>query len=91
MLIIYGPFTAFEKDNRKSAGSQFFGNYSAAGAGAIDCAISSMAGFSSQPPVETMLAIFAETSYNANLDMSALKAICKFFIDLAPQRRADFP
>ena len=31
-----------------------------AGAGAIDCAISSIAGFSSQPPVETMAAIFSE-------------------------------
>jgi len=37
-----------------------------------------------------MLAIFAETSYNAHLDPGALKKICKFFVDLAPQRRADF-
>ncbi|MEI6563979.1 MAG: pyruvate carboxylase subunit B [bacterium] len=58
-----------------------------AGAGAIDCAISPMAGFSSQPPVETMLAIFAETHYNANLDQDALRQVCKFFIDLAPTRQ----
>ena len=58
-----------------------------AGAGAIDCAISPMAGFSSQPPVETMLAIFAETHYNANLDQDALRQVCKFFLDLAPQRK----
>ena len=58
-----------------------------AGAGAIDCAISPMAGFSSQPPVETMLAIFAETHYNANLDQDALRQVCKFFLDLAPQRQ----
>jgi oxaloacetate decarboxylase (Na+ extruding) subunit alpha len=32
-----------------------------AGAGAIDCAISVMSSRSSQPPVETMLAIFNET------------------------------
>jgi oxaloacetate decarboxylase alpha subunit len=60
-----------------------------AGAGAIDCAISSMAGFSSQPPVETMIAIFAETDYNANLDQDALRKICKYFIELAPSRRPD--
>jgi len=58
-----------------------------AGAGAIDCAISPMAGFSSQPPVETMLAIFAETHYNANLDQDALRQVCKFFLDLSPQRQ----
>ena len=58
-----------------------------AGAGAIDCAISPMAGFSSQPPVETMLAIFAETHYNANLDQEALRQVCKFFLDLAPKRQ----
>lgn len=58
-----------------------------AGAGAIDCAISPMSGFSSQPPVETMLAIFAETSYHANLDMEALRKVCKYFLDLAPKRQ----
>jgi len=58
-----------------------------AGAGAIDCAISSMSGFSSQPPVETMLAIFDETSYHANLDIDALRQICRFFLDLAPERK----
>ncbi|MDD4871518.1 MAG: acetyl-CoA carboxylase biotin carboxyl carrier protein [Kiritimatiellae bacterium] len=58
-----------------------------AGAGAIDCAISIMAGFSSQPPVETMLAIFEETPYHANLDIEALRKICKYFTELAPSRR----
>jgi oxaloacetate decarboxylase alpha subunit len=58
-----------------------------AGAEAIDCAISVMAGFSSQPPVETMMAIFDETSYHANLDIEALRKICKYFLDLAPSRR----
>jgi oxaloacetate decarboxylase alpha subunit len=57
-----------------------------AGAGAIDCAISVMAGFSSQPPVETMLAIFDETSYHANLDLDAIRKINKYFTDLAPKR-----
>jgi oxaloacetate decarboxylase alpha subunit len=58
-----------------------------AGAGAIDCAISPMSGFSSQPPVETMLAIFMETSYHANLDMAAVRQVCKYFLDLAPKRQ----
>jgi len=58
-----------------------------AGAGAIDCAISSMAGFSSQPPVETMLCIFDEMPYHANLDRAALRKICKYFENLAPLRR----
>lgn len=57
-----------------------------AGAGAIDCAISVMSGRSSQPPVETMLSIFDETPYNANLDINALRRINKYFEDLAPSR-----
>jgi oxaloacetate decarboxylase alpha subunit len=58
-----------------------------AGAGAIDCAISPMSGYSSQPPVETMMAIFAETTYHANLDQDALREVCKFFSELAPKRQ----
>ncbi len=58
-----------------------------AGAGAIDCAISVMSGFSSQPPVETMLAIFDETPYHANLDIGCLRKICKYFTELAPKRK----
>jgi len=58
-----------------------------AGAGAIDCAISAMSSFSSQPPVETMLSIFEETSYRASLDIDALRQMCKYFVHLAPKRR----
>lgn len=58
-----------------------------AGAGAIDCAISVMSGFSSQPPVETMLAIFDETSYHANLDVDALRKVCDYFSALTPKRQ----
>jgi oxaloacetate decarboxylase alpha subunit len=58
-----------------------------AGAGAIDCAISPMSGFSSQPPVETMAAIFAETNYSAGLDIEALEKVAKYFDDLQPKRR----
>ena len=57
-----------------------------AGAGAIDCAVSSMAGFSSQPPVETMLAIFDETEFDVQLNMEALRTVNKYFLDLGPKR-----
>jgi oxaloacetate decarboxylase alpha subunit len=58
-----------------------------AGAGAIDCAVSSMGGFSSQPPVETLAVIFNETNYSANLDMEAIERAAKFFAALAPKHR----
>jgi oxaloacetate decarboxylase alpha subunit len=57
-----------------------------AGAGAIDCAISPMAGYQSQPPVETMLAIFDEMPYHATLDIDALKQVCKYFLGLKKER-----
>ncbi|MBD3421298.1 MAG: pyruvate carboxylase subunit B [Chitinivibrionales bacterium] len=58
-----------------------------AGAGAIDCAVSTMAGFSSQPPVETLVAIFSETNYAADLDLDALNKVAKYFAELAPTRK----
>ncbi len=57
-----------------------------AGAGAIDCASWSMAGFSSQPPVETLLAIFDETNYRASLDRDALRRVGRFFFNLRKMR-----
>jgi oxaloacetate decarboxylase (Na+ extruding) subunit alpha len=56
-----------------------------AGAGAIDCAISPLAGFSSQPPVETMVYIFKDTEYATGLDLDALDKIEKYFRELAPK------
>jgi oxaloacetate decarboxylase alpha subunit len=58
-----------------------------AGAGAIDCAVSPLAGFSSQPPVETLVAIFNETNYRANLDLDALSRQADYFIKLSKERR----
>ena len=58
-----------------------------AGAGAIDCAISVMSSRNSQPPIETMLAIFDDTPYHADLDIEALRKINKYFEDLAPSRQ----
>lgn len=57
-----------------------------AGAEAVDCAISAMAGFSSQPPVETINAIFKETEFDVDLDLEALRKVNKYFTNLAPQR-----
>ncbi|MBB6481437.1 acetyl-CoA carboxylase biotin carboxyl carrier protein [Spirochaeta isovalerica] len=57
-----------------------------AGAGAIDCSISSMAGFTSQPPVETLASIFNETNYATNLDFDALADIAAFFSKLKHKR-----
>ncbi|MEJ2109419.1 MAG: pyruvate carboxylase subunit B [Acidobacteriota bacterium] len=57
------------------------------GAGAIDCAISSMSGSSSQPPVETMAAIFSETDYSAGLDLKALERVAMHFNNLTPHRQ----
>ncbi|MEI6971697.1 MAG: pyruvate carboxylase subunit B, partial [bacterium] len=61
-----------------------------AGAGAIDCAISPMAGFQSQPPVETMLAIFEEMPYHAMLDLDALKKVRRFFSELKKERTLSY-
>lgn len=58
-----------------------------AGAGAIDCAISCMAGFSSQPPVETMVSIFSETEHRVALDIDCLRRINKYFTGLKALRQ----
>jgi oxaloacetate decarboxylase (Na+ extruding) subunit alpha len=60
-----------------------------AGAGAIDCAIAAMAGTSSQPPVETMAAIFSETDYHADLNREAMLRVHRYFADLYAQRNTD--
>ena len=60
-----------------------------AGAGAIDCAIAAMSGTSSQPPVETLAAIFSETDYHADLNREAMYRVHRYFADLYPQRNTD--
>jgi oxaloacetate decarboxylase alpha subunit len=57
-----------------------------AGAEAVDCAIAAMAGYSSQPPIETLEAIFRETDHKLNLDLDALRKINKYFADLTLKR-----
>ena len=56
------------------------------GAGAVDCAVSNMAGFSSQPPLESVLAIFRETPFKCDLNMDAIREVRKYFAKLIPQR-----
>jgi len=58
-----------------------------AGAGAIDCAISPLSGFSSQPPVETMATIFSETDYAVKLDFDCLAKIAAYFTKLTPKMK----
>lgn len=57
-----------------------------AGAGAIDAAVASMSGFSSQPAVETLYAIFGEMGYEMNLDIEAIRKVNRYFEELAPRR-----
>jgi oxaloacetate decarboxylase alpha subunit len=57
-----------------------------AGAGAIDCSVSSMAWTTAQPPVETLVAIFKETNYAADLDLNAISKTANYFKDLHPKR-----
>jgi oxaloacetate decarboxylase alpha subunit len=57
-----------------------------AGAGAIDCTVSSMALTTSQPPVETLVAIFKDTDYAAEIDLEAVSKCATFFKNLFPRR-----
>lgn len=57
-----------------------------AGAGAVDCSVSAMAGFSSQPPVETIVSIFADTDVAPKLDLEKITEINRYFKGLRPLR-----
>ena len=56
------------------------------GAGAIDCAVASMSGCSSQPAVETMHAVLTAAGYDTGLDMQAVRAVNQHFRRLKPRR-----
>jgi oxaloacetate decarboxylase alpha subunit len=60
-----------------------------AGAGAVDCAVATMSGFSSQPAVETMAAIFEGYGYDTGLDHAAIEKENDFFLRLKPEREPD--
>jgi len=53
-----------------------------AGAEIIDCAISSMASGTSQPPTETMVAALRDTPYDTGLDLSLLSDIADYFREI---------
>lgn len=57
-----------------------------AGAGAIDCCVSSMALTTANPPVETLAAIFRETDYAAELDLEAISKVANYFKNLYHKR-----
>ncbi|MEI6210770.1 MAG: pyruvate carboxylase subunit B [bacterium] len=57
-----------------------------AGAGAVDCCVATMSGFSSQPAVETVLAIFEDAGYETGADHHAIEKINNYFLELKPKR-----
>jgi oxaloacetate decarboxylase alpha subunit len=58
-----------------------------AGAGCVDCSISTLSSFSSQPPVETMKTMFESEGYTTSLDNAALEKINGYFMDLKSKRQ----
>lgn len=56
------------------------------GAGAIDTCVSSMSGLSSQPPVETMIALLKDAGCTVDMDLDAIAAVSAHFKKLRPQR-----
>ena len=58
-----------------------------AGAGCVDCAISTMSSFSSQPPCESMVAILESEGYDTGLDQKKLAEINAYFRELKAKRQ----
>ena len=58
-----------------------------AGAGCVDCAISTMSSFSSQPPTESVKVILESEGYETGLDTAALTKINAYFKDLKARRQ----
>ena len=58
-----------------------------AGAGCIDCAISTMSSFSSQPPTESMKAILESEGFDTGLDTASLTKINGYFRNLKAKRQ----
>lgn len=56
------------------------------GAGAVDGAVSSLSGISSQPPTETIAAVLHDRGYDTGLDLEAIGKISRHFKALRPQR-----
>ncbi len=58
-----------------------------AGAGCLDCAISTMSSFSSQPPTESIVAILESEGFDTGLDQNKLAKINAYFKDLKKTRQ----
>ena len=57
-----------------------------AGAGTVDTAVSTMAGYSSQPPCETMVAIFEGEGYDTGIDHKRVAKVNSYFKELKKKR-----
>jgi oxaloacetate decarboxylase alpha subunit len=58
-----------------------------AGAGCVDCSISTLSSFSSQPPTESIKTILESEGFNTGLDNAALEKINAYFMDLKKKRQ----
>ena len=58
-----------------------------AGAGCVDCSISTLSSFSSQPPTESVKVILESEGYDTGLDTAALTKINAYFKDLKKKRQ----
>ena len=58
-----------------------------AGAGCLDCAISTLSSFSSQPPVESVKTILESEGFETGLDVAALTKINAYFKALKAKRQ----
>ncbi|MFO7938092.1 MAG: pyruvate carboxylase subunit B [Kiritimatiellia bacterium] len=58
-----------------------------AGAGTVDTAVSTMAGYSSQPPCETMVAIFEGEGYDTGINHKELAKVNNYFKELKKTRQ----
>ena len=58
-----------------------------AGAGCVDCAISTLSSFSSQPPTESVVSILESEGFDCGLDRAALTKINAYFKELKAKRQ----
>ena len=58
-----------------------------AGAGCLDCAISTLSSFSSQPPTESVKSILESEGFDTGLDTAALTKINAYFRELKAKRQ----
>ena len=58
-----------------------------AGAGCIDCAVSTLSSFSSQPPAESMHAILESKGFDTGLDIRRISVVNAYFKELKKKRQ----